>query len=149
MQMTDLHPRVSSLRRYQHLVEPQFTSSLPTIGPVLVRVRRAWNWMSTKWYVRPIVEQQNAFNETVVDAIAELGDALKDQVAENRQALRDIGGKLNTWEGSAVQSERAVVGFMRDLALLEARFQRIEDRLDRIDEALRALVDEKSANQRS
>lgn len=130
---------LSRLRARRRVIEPQFTSAAPLVASALVRLRRGWNWMSTKWYVRPIVEQQNAFNESVVDAIS----LIEDQAAETRHALNGLGQKLDTWEDLPVQSERAVVGLTRDLALLEARLQRIEDRLDRIDGALRALTDAK------
>ena len=55
-----------------HLREPDFRSSVPLVGPLIVAVRRFWNWMSTKWYVRGWMTQQAAFNERAVDAVEEL-----------------------------------------------------------------------------
>jgi hypothetical protein len=54
------------------LVEPDFTSSAPVVGPLIVAFRRAWNWMSTKWYVRPIMQQQSAVNTQLVELVAEM-----------------------------------------------------------------------------
>jgi DNA-directed RNA polymerase subunit K/omega len=46
-------------------------SDLPIIGPILVLARRAAR-LALRWYINPIVEQQNAFNEAVVRALYEL-----------------------------------------------------------------------------
>jgi hypothetical protein len=47
------------------------TSSIPVIGPVVVLIRRAIR-IALRWYINPIVEQQNAFNDAVVRALLEL-----------------------------------------------------------------------------
>ena len=49
-----------------------FRSAVPLIGPAIAAVRGAWNWMSTRWYLAPILEQQNAYNREVADALAHL-----------------------------------------------------------------------------
>lgn len=54
-----------SLAAHTSLSETQFTSGVPVIGPVIVVVRRWWNWMSTKWYVLPILHQQSHINAHV------------------------------------------------------------------------------------
>ena len=96
--------RASMLRARWGLAEPAFVSNAPLVGPAIVGFRRVWNWMSTKWYVRPLVQQQNEFNELVVES-------------------------LGAVESSAVDSERAVVQLSRDVALLESQLRRIEKRL--------------------
>lgn len=56
------------------LSEPRFTSGVPVIGPLIVGVRRWWNWMSTKWYVLPILQQQSQINaqvSTVLEGLAQ------------------------------------------------------------------------------
>jgi hypothetical protein len=131
---------LSRLRARQRIIEPGFSSALPAVGPVLVRLRRAWNWMSTKWYVRPIVQQQNAFNETIADAIFDLHGLH----ATARDQLAAVEHKLETWEGAAVEAERASVGLTRDLARLEVRLQRIEARLESIERILGAVADSDS-----
>jgi hypothetical protein len=84
------------------LREPDFVSQAPVIGPVIVAVRRFWNWMSTKWYLRPIIRQQTAVNLQAGYLISELVqwrelDAqrlgeLEARVAELEQRLRDVDG---------------------------------------------------------
>jgi hypothetical protein len=47
------------------------TSSVPVVGPVIVLIRRVMR-IALRWYINPIVEQQNAFNEATVRAMFEL-----------------------------------------------------------------------------
>ncbi len=49
--------------------ERPFVSQAPIAGPLIARFREAWNSVSTKWYVRPIVEQQNEINRRLVAEI--------------------------------------------------------------------------------
>ena len=54
------------------LQEPQFHSSVPLVGQLIVAVRRFWNWMSAKWYVRGWMSQQMDFNTQMVDLVSKL-----------------------------------------------------------------------------
>ena len=51
--------------------ERPFISNAPIIGPLLVRFREVWNSVATKWYVRPLLQQQNSFNQLVVSQLQE------------------------------------------------------------------------------
>jgi hypothetical protein len=55
-----------------HLREPSFSSHAPLVGPIIVTIRRFWNWMSTKWYVRPILDQQSDVNSRAASLISDL-----------------------------------------------------------------------------
>jgi hypothetical protein len=46
-------------------------SRVPVIGPLIVFVQRVLR-LGLRWYINPIVEQQNAFNEAVVRALTEI-----------------------------------------------------------------------------
>jgi hypothetical protein len=46
-------------------------SDEPLVGPVLVVARRVMR-LALRWYINPLVEQQNTFNEAVVRALHEL-----------------------------------------------------------------------------
>jgi hypothetical protein len=46
-------------------------STLPIVGPLIVFVQRVMR-IGLRWYINPIVEQQNAFNDSVVRALTEL-----------------------------------------------------------------------------
>lgn len=57
--------------------EQPFTSDKPIIGRFIVFVREKWNSVAAKWYVRPMVQQQNQFNATVVNALQEMNRRLE------------------------------------------------------------------------
>ena len=78
------------LRQLATLQEHCFRSSIPLIGPLIARLRAAWNSVSTKWYVRPLLQQQNEFNELVAAAIAAHDADLHTQAAQ----LRVFEGRL-------------------------------------------------------
>jgi hypothetical protein len=65
--------------------EVPFVSRTPVLGPLVVAVRNFWNWMSTKWYVRAILQQQVGFNAAVVRALSESTAAHQALAAETRQ----------------------------------------------------------------
>lgn len=67
-------------------------SNLPVVGGLLVLIRRVMR-ITLRWYVNPIVEQQNAFNDAAVRALFELR-------AENEH-LRTELDRLPTGERSA------------------------------------------------
>ena len=60
----DLDRELAILTATPGLWEPAFQSSAPVIGRLIVMVRRAWNWMLTKWYVRPILWQLKPYQST-------------------------------------------------------------------------------------
>ncbi|MBI2939415.1 MAG: glycosyltransferase [Chloroflexi bacterium] len=141
------------------LVEPPFVSGAPLVGPLIVRFRRVWNWMATKWYVRPLIQQQSEFNALVVEALREqraaIDEALREQRTAIDEALREQEARLaeslreqQAVTLSAVESERSIVGLRKDLALLEHRLQRMEDRLADLQRLLAASGSEPDSRQR-
>ena len=52
--------------------EQPFASHIPVVGHLIVAVRNLWNWMSTKWYIQPLLQQQVGFNALAVRAFHEL-----------------------------------------------------------------------------
>jgi len=82
------------------LREHRFHSDVPLLGPLIAWFRECWNSVSTKWYVRALIEQQNAFNAAAVSHL------LKLQV----QAT-DI-------EGWLIQQDRQQTALIHDLAEL-------------------------------
>lgn len=67
----DVTVTLAELNAHWMVREVPFTSSVPVFGSAIVAVRNAWNWMSTKWYVRPILHQLVGFNALVVRALNE------------------------------------------------------------------------------
>lgn len=70
--------------------EKPFFSSMPLIGPLVVRLRTAWNNVATKWYVRLVLEQQNAFNRLTTDQTSALSAQLVEQDRQGSEMAHDI-----------------------------------------------------------
>jgi hypothetical protein len=68
-------PQLSSVRDAADLSSVSahlpLQSMLPIVGPLIVLVQRLLR-LGLRWYINPIVEQQNAFNDSVVRAVTEL-----------------------------------------------------------------------------
>ncbi|MGC9336132.1 MAG: hypothetical protein ACP5JJ_18465 [Anaerolineae bacterium] len=71
-ELPDLYSSLAELLARARLDEPDFTSRRPVVGRLIVAVRRAWNWMSTKWYVRPLLDQQGAINVQTAQLLSDL-----------------------------------------------------------------------------
>lgn len=67
-----LQERLRELEDRAWIRETEFQSQTPVIGRIIVFIRSIWNWMSTKWYVLPMLQQQNNFNASVVQMIRDL-----------------------------------------------------------------------------
>ncbi len=59
--------RTAELRKRATLREYVFTSDTPVIGGLVARLREAWNSVATRPQVRPLMEQQSAFNRALAD----------------------------------------------------------------------------------
>jgi len=64
--------RLDRLDSRAHLAEPRPVSPRPLIGRLLVAWRRLVEAAALRWYGRPLVEQQTAFNLAARGAVAEL-----------------------------------------------------------------------------
>jgi len=76
--------RLDVLREHLELLEigklvreRPFASGVPVIGPVIAGFRSIWNRISTKWYVLPLVSQQNHFNVEATKLLRELLGAVE------------------------------------------------------------------------
>lgn len=105
-------PTLADLNTRWAVREVPFTSHSAIIGPVIVAVRTFWNWMSTKWYVRSILQQQIGFNALVVRAFNEnaaaqtaLEDELRELKASNQQQRDEIA--LLREELQCIQARKA------------------------------------------
>ncbi len=67
-----LNRQIVNLESKMEVQEQPFISNVPVIGPLIVGVRTLWNWMSTKWYVTPLIQQQNEFNVTMTRTLREM-----------------------------------------------------------------------------
>ena len=86
----DFAATLAELNAHWMVREVPFTSNVPLFGAVIVAVRNAWNWMSTKWYVRPIIQQQVGFNALAVQALNESVAIQQQFAAEVRQLQAEV-----------------------------------------------------------
>ncbi len=97
------------------LVERPFSSSIPVLGPLVVGIRNAWNSVAAKWYVRPIVEQQNDFNRL----FAELIDHFNTQLVEGDREISDINHDIAEINAMLTAMNRTIQDLSERLSALE------------------------------
>jgi hypothetical protein len=64
--------RVPDLERARYLEEPVSISARPRFGRIIVFSRKVFYHLFLKWYMRPILQQQNAFNDAATRRVQEL-----------------------------------------------------------------------------
>ena len=91
---TRLDELLAEAQRTARITPQPFRSDAPVIGPLIVWFRNAWNQVATKWFVLPLVEQQNAYNSALLQALEQ---AVQDRerlaatlVAYNREGGREL-----------------------------------------------------------
>jgi hypothetical protein len=97
---------LNRLNDLAQLREHRFTSRVPLIGGLIAAFRTAWNNISARWYVAPVLRQQSEFNRVTVEqlmaVIAELDrqteslTALHGQLMERFAAVEKDSGVLRS-----------------------------------------------------
>jgi O-antigen chain-terminating methyltransferase len=101
---------LSELESHWIIREQPFVSHVPVFGSLIVAVRNLWNWMSTKWYAQPLLQQQVGFNALVVRAFQELNVENRllsenlQRLEEQVERLREENRALSTKTGPAQAS---------------------------------------------
>ncbi|MGD1994492.1 MAG: hypothetical protein PVI59_14960 [Anaerolineae bacterium] len=98
----------TDLERLAVVREQPFHSDLPLVGSLIAWFRTVWNGISTRWYVLPLLEQQNVLNAQVVAHLEELN-------------------------GRAVALDRDLTDLTRSVAELSHRLVRVERRLEALE----------------
>jgi hypothetical protein len=99
----NLNPLLVELMGMPPLREVKFSSTAPVVGSILVAVRRAWNWMSTKWYVLPIIQQQAAINQQLVTLLNEMvawQEIQADMITQLNTRIEALVNQHDSAEGS-------------------------------------------------
>lgn len=86
-------PENNLIKRKATVREQPFTSSTPVIGPLIVWLRTAWNNMAARWYVLGMFQQQNEFNDLVVQQLFETETRLIEQDSD-QSALVQTAAEL-------------------------------------------------------
>jgi hypothetical protein len=74
-----------ALKTHEYVREPIAFSHRPSFGKVIVFARKAFFHLFLKWFTRPVMEQQNAFNQTSSRLIQDLVEAQERATREARQ----------------------------------------------------------------
>ncbi len=64
--------RVPDLERARYLEEPVLIMARPKFGRLIVFSRKVFYHLFLKWYMRPILQQQNGFNAAATRRVQEL-----------------------------------------------------------------------------
>lgn len=72
LEFPEFNHALASLAAGAALREQRLDSRLPLIGPLVAAVRRIWNAVATKQYVRPIIQQQSDLNAQMARLISEV-----------------------------------------------------------------------------
>ena len=87
--------RLAWLQEKGWLEEQPFTSSVPLFGPLIVWIRSAWNSVAAKWVIRPVIQQQNEFNDLIVQQMSSFESQVFEQVIEQDREqtvlIREMG----------------------------------------------------------
>lgn len=96
--------------------EQPFRSPTRGIGPLIVAFRSLWNSISTKWYVRPLLQQQNGFNRLLVERLHDHDMRLVEQDREQTALSHDMAELA----AQLRQTNRLLASIDRRLQRLEA-----------------------------
>lgn len=114
-QSTSLPPNhhLETMSTAWQLQEHPFTSRFPLIA----RLRELWNSVATKWYMRPILAQQSAYNQLVVQ-----------QAAAQQQHLAHTADWLSQQDHDLVTLTRQMADLRQQLQAAQARIAELESR---------------------
>jgi chromosome segregation ATPase len=118
-------PRLAQLRTLAVLQEHQFRSEVPLVGPLIAGFRALWNSVATRWYVRPLMQQQSEFNQQIVALLTAQVTAADAAEAERAQGL----ARVASCEVQLGQHEARLAATEAGLTHREAQLEHHEERL--------------------
>lgn len=86
----DVRSRLLQLRESEYVREPVPVSHRRRLGAWIIFVRKAGYFLFGRWLVRPLLEQQNAFNQAASAALQEL----MENEERLRRQVRDLTARL-------------------------------------------------------
>lgn len=119
---------IAGLEAAQTIRTQPFRSHVPIVGRLIAWFRSAWAGISTRWYVLPLLQQQNEFNAELVaylravqraaDARRERLDAVRDVV---EQRLTDLDRDQATLARNVAEMSYRISRMSQSLASIESR----------------------------
>ena len=113
------------------LSEPAFKSDRPLVGPLIVAFREAWNNIATKWYVRPVLQQQTTFNRLVGQSLDEQARLLHGLNELEKGASSELMAVIQHVLTMHDRFEHLTQEVQQELAELRQRLDRLEKTLER------------------
>jgi hypothetical protein len=95
-----------ALKAREYVQEPVALSHRPRLGRLIVFARKAFFHLFLKWFLRPILEQQNGFNQ----ASARLIEGLVEEQERTARELRRIAARLEALEQRLPEKDRPAEG---------------------------------------
>lgn len=81
------------------LSEPIFVSTFPLLGKLIATFRTHWNNIATRWYLRPILQQQSRYNQLLTQQLHHQQQRLHQQAEELlllQQAIAEYKAKTHS-----------------------------------------------------
>jgi hypothetical protein len=94
------------LKAREFVREPVPLSHRPSFGRLIVLSRKAFFKLFLKWFVRPVIEQQNAYNQAASRLIEDLVEAQERTARE----LRQVSARLEAQEQRPGKGDRSGEG---------------------------------------
>jgi predicted nucleic acid-binding Zn-ribbon protein len=124
------------LRGKGQLREHVFTSTTPVIGSLIARFRSAWNNVSTRWYVRPLADQQSEFNQALLDHLLPRLSNYDKQLDRFEEKLRRFDERLyrlDEMDPRIIAQDQRQVELTHDMGEVVARLVQLDRRLEDIE----------------
>lgn len=97
----ELRLALVELKTREFIEEPVCVSPRPVVGPLLVFVRKAVFHLFFKWYARPVLQQQNAYNQ----AAGRLIQGFASSIEELQRRLDTLAGRVEALAARAGEAE--------------------------------------------
>lgn len=109
--------QAEALARRATIAEQPFRSSVPLVGRLIASFRERWASVATRWYVRPMLVQQNQFNQELVARLQEQLARLHAQEqaqAEQIEELAELAAQLQAMEQQLHEMQVGLASWQRD-----------------------------------
>ena len=90
------------LKQREYVREPVPFSHRPSFGKLIVLFRQAFFKLFLKWFARPVLEQQNAFNQTAARLLEELAEGQE----RTERELRQVSARLEALQQRLGEASR-------------------------------------------
>jgi len=128
---------IAELEARQTIRERPFRSDVPIVGPLIAWFRTAWNSVSTRWFVLPLLQQQNEFNALMVAYLRRLERALDERLRMSDERLRTLDERLRTLDERLINLDRDQTSLTRNVAELTYQLIRMNRLLITIETQLK------------